>query len=58
MKPIYIHETGPLVRFDGECLHIEDLNPQIKTKWRMSRKQMLGMAWRTFLTAFTVKSKG
>jgi len=31
---------GPAITYDGEFLHVEDLNPHIKTKWRMSRWEM------------------
>ena len=41
MKTLYIDQTGPLVRYDGELLHISDLNPEIETRWRMSRLEML-----------------
>lgn len=43
---IFVHETGPLVEYDNqeEVLYIEDLNPQIKIKWRMSRGEILDMA--------------
>lgn len=48
---LYWHETGPLVKYDGEMLHIEDLNPQVKTKWHMSRMDMLRLGWRCILAA-------
>lgn len=38
---IYMHETGPLVTYDGAMLRIEDLNPEVKTKWRMTRWEMV-----------------
>lgn len=37
---IFWNETGPLVQYDGDLLRIEDLNPHVQTKWRMSRWEM------------------
>jgi hypothetical protein len=38
---LYWHWVGPLMQYDGEYLYIEDLNPQTKTAWAVSR-------WRLF----------
>jgi hypothetical protein len=38
---IFWSPCGPLLRYEDGTLHIEDLNPQIKTQWRMSRWEML-----------------
>lgn len=40
MKTIYFDQTGPMIRFDGETLHVADLNPEIETRWRMTRWEM------------------
>jgi hypothetical protein len=37
---LFWHKTGPLLKYEGGSLHVEDLNPQIKTRWRMSRLEM------------------
>ena len=42
---LYWHNAGPLMQYDGEFLYIEDLNPELKTKWRMSRGEMFRLAW-------------
>jgi hypothetical protein len=43
---LFWHPTGPLLKFDGEVLYVENLNPETKTLWRMSRKEMLATGWR------------
>lgn len=48
---IYWNETGPLLHYNGERLLIGDLNPQIETKWRMSRWQMFKIGWRCMVAA-------
>jgi hypothetical protein len=37
---IFWHPTGPLVKYKSGLLYIENLNPEMKTKWRMSRAEM------------------
>jgi len=32
---------GPLLKYNQGILYIEDLNPELKTKWRMSRWEMI-----------------
>jgi hypothetical protein len=34
---IFWDRTGPLIRYQSGVLLIEDLNPHITTRWRMSR---------------------
>ena len=51
VKAIYWHGTGPLVRYSGGLLQIENLNPEVKTQWRMSRMEMLRFGWRCILAA-------
>lgn len=48
---IHMHHTGPLLKYGGGFLRVEDLNPEIKTKWRMGRLDMLKMAWRSLVAA-------
>lgn len=46
IRTLFWHPTGPLMRYGNGILHIEDLNPQIETRWRMSRWEIarLGFA--------------
>lgn len=50
-RTLYWHPTGPLIQYDGDLLLIEDLNPHVKTQWRMSRAEMLRLGWRCILAA-------
>lgn len=48
---IFWHPTGPLVKYENGVLFVEDLNPEVKTKWRMSKSEMLLCSWRFLLAA-------
>jgi hypothetical protein len=48
---IYWKQSGPLIKYDGAFLHVEDLNPELKTRWRMSRWEMLRTGLRFMLAA-------
>lgn len=53
MKTIFWNENGPLVQFNGEFLHIEDLNPHFETKWRVSRWELFIIGIRAAVAALT-----
>lgn len=38
---LYWDETGPLMKYHYGVLYIDDLNPQVAIKWRMSRWEMV-----------------
>ena len=38
--------SGPLLSYENGTLTIEDLNPEIKTKWQMSRTELLKIGYR------------
>lgn len=48
---IYREATGPLLDYNGDRLLIADLNPQIETRWRLSRWQMFKIGWRCIIAA-------
>lgn len=48
---LFWHQTGPLMKFENGMLHVEDLNPEVKTRWRMSRLEMLHLGWRCLVAA-------
>jgi hypothetical protein len=48
---LFWHPTGPRLEYQDGILHVEDLNPQIKTQWRMSRAEMIGLGWRCIIAA-------
>lgn len=47
---IFWHPTGPSMRYESEMLRVEDLNPEIKIRWRMTRRERL-MAGLRFLAS-------
>ena len=53
MKNLYFHNTGPQIDYGNGVLHIEDLNPHVKTKWRMGPKEMLVLGLRCIWAAIT-----
>jgi hypothetical protein len=50
---LFWHPAGPLVKYGDGILYIEDLNPQIETRWRMSRAEMFRLGWRFILAALS-----
>lgn len=44
-KTILFTNWGPLVTYDGETVHVADINPEIETRWRLSR-------WEVFVFGF------
>lgn len=38
---LFWDEAGPAVLYREGLLHIEDLNPHVETRWRMSRWEMV-----------------
>jgi hypothetical protein len=52
MNILYMHPTGPMVRVDSDyLLHVESLNPEVKTRWRMSRWELFGLGWNMMMAA-------
>lgn len=54
---LYWHSTGPLVQYADGYLRVEDLNPELKTRWRMSRLEMLALGWRCILAALSSRKR-
>ena len=48
---LYCHRAGPRIQYGGKMLYIEDLNPEMKTKWAMSRKEMFILGWRFMIAS-------
>lgn len=53
MRTLYWHATGPLIAYGDGTLLVKNLNPQVETKWRMSRGEMFRLGWRIILSAGT-----
>lgn len=58
-RVLYMHTQGPLLEFQrytgkrAGVLTVQNLNPWVDTSWRMSRMDMLRLAWRAFLVAIS-----
>jgi hypothetical protein len=48
---LFWHNTGPLIRYQDGILHVEDLNPEAKIRFRMSRTELLRLSLKAFLAA-------
>lgn len=48
---LFFHPAGPLVSYDDGMIVVENLNPEVSTRWRMSRAEMLRFAWRCAVAA-------
>jgi hypothetical protein len=48
---LFWHPTGPSLRYERGVLYISDLNPEIHTKWRMSRSEMFWLGIKSLLSA-------
>lgn len=46
---LFWHPTGPLVQYRNGFLHICDLNPELKTQWKMSKTEMFVFGWRCII---------
>lgn len=47
---LFWHPTGPKVSYRDGMLHVSDLNPQVETRWIMSRLEMFIFGWRCILS--------
>jgi hypothetical protein len=48
---LFWHNTGPKVSYVNEVLEVEDLNPQVSTRWYMSRWEMFCLGWKCIVAA-------
>jgi hypothetical protein len=48
---LFWHPTGPQLRYAAGVLLIDDLNPEVKIGWRMSRLELLRLSWRCLIAA-------
>jgi hypothetical protein len=46
---LFWHPSGPMVKYADGMLIIHDLNPEMQTRWCMSRIEMLRLGWRCLL---------
>jgi hypothetical protein len=48
---LFFDRAGPLMMYGDGTLSIEDLNPEMKTRWRMRRGEMLLLGLRCIWAA-------
>lgn len=48
---LYWHPAGLMILYLDGYIHIEDLNPEITTKFMMSRKELFWLGWRCIKVA-------
>ena len=48
---LFFDHAGPLLRYENGVLRISDLNPEMETRWRMTRSEMLRLSWRCLLAS-------
>ncbi len=51
----FMDRTGPLLRYEDGILRVEDLNPEIRTRWRMTRRERFVVGLRFVLSALLQK---
>jgi hypothetical protein len=42
---LFWHGSGPKIAYSDGMIVVENLNPQVKTRWRMSRAEMFKLGW-------------
>jgi len=57
MRTLFFRHTGEMLRYGGGTLHIADLNPEIATKWRMSRMEMLRVGLKFIVAAIRDRAR-
>lgn len=40
MRTLFFDNSGPLMQYSDGRLKIEDLNPELRTTWSMSRREL------------------
>ena len=48
---LFFDPSGPMMHYSRGLLTISDLNPQLETKWTMSRFEMLRLGWRCIIAS-------
>lgn len=42
---LFVKHTGPFLCYEAGLLRVEDLNPEIKTRWRMTRRERFAVGF-------------
>lgn len=48
---LFFDPSGPMMHYHSGLLTISDLNPQLETRWTMSRWEMVKLGFRCVLAA-------
>lgn len=51
MRTIFFSHTGPMIKYGSGLIHISDLNPEVSTRWRMSRWEMVKLGFKSIVAA-------
>ena len=50
---LFFHPSGPMMHYHAGLLTISDLNPEMETRWTMSRTEMLRLGLRCIVAALS-----
>ena len=50
---LFWHASGPKLSYTDGTLEVEDLNPEAKVKFRMTRMEMLRLGWRCIVAGLS-----
>ncbi len=50
---LFWHPTGPLMHYNGARLLVSNLNPEVETRWTMTRWEMFKLGWRCIRAALS-----
>ena len=48
---LFYDPCGPMLHYAAGVLTVSDLNPQIETKWTVSRAELFRIGWRCIVAA-------
>jgi hypothetical protein len=54
---LFFDQSGPLIRYADRTLYIEDINPEVKIKWSITRGEMFKLGLRCIRAALTHQSQ-
>lgn len=43
---LFFCNSGPLIKYNSDCLYIEDLNPEQKMRWRVTKWELIVMGFK------------
>lgn len=52
MTTLFFSNTGPMVRYGAGVLEVSNLNPEVETRWVMSRWEMVKLGLKCLRAAF------